>query len=616
MEERISASPWNYERFMEIQKPFQEKIPSILKGMMGRLINMPGIEELCRQAYSQPDSVPFWDCLLRSLGITYGVSNEDFNRIPRRGPLVVVANHPFGAVEGLVLGSVLRSVRADTKILANSILQPIAELQDLFICVDAFGEPGAAHYNFQPLRTAFRWLENGGVLAAFPAGEVTHLRLSRAEITDPNWKNTATRMARRLKLPVLPVYFCGINSLMFQMMGLVHPKVRTALLAREMLNKRNSTIEVRIGKLIPPERLKEFGSDGEATQYLREKTYLLKHRGLVVQAPAKKTAISGINSKNTSPIAPPENPEILEEEILNLGSQNILIDQGNLMAVHASAWEIPGTLREIGRQREIAFRSVGEGSGKSLDLDLYDEYYRHIFLWDKTRKQIGGAYRIGCTDHILGRLGVEGLYVNSLFRLRRSFFNKLGPALELGRSFIRLENQRDNRSLPLLWMGIARFVAKHPKYRYLYGPVSISGNYRSISRQLIARFLRTNHLGAIAPFEVTPVSPPSFSGAEARAARAFCKKAQSLDDLSALISDIEPDSKGVPVLLRHYIRLGAKVLSFNIDADFGNCLDALILVDLARVDGKILERLMGKSASIHFRLWHDAQRVECTRAAS
>jgi putative hemolysin len=251
MEEHFSASPGSYERFMEMQKPFQKEIPSILKGVMGKLINMPELEKLYRQVHSQLDLAPFWDRLLHSLGITYRVSDEDINRIPRRGPLVVVANHPFGAIEGLVLGSVLRSVRADAKILANSILQPIAELHDLFICVDAFRGPGAAHYNFQPLRTAFRWLENGGVLAAFPAGEVTHLRLGRAEITDPDWKNTVTQMARRLKLPVLPVYFCGTNSLMFQMMGLVHPKVRTALLAREMLNKRNHTIEVRIGKLIP-----------------------------------------------------------------------------------------------------------------------------------------------------------------------------------------------------------------------------------------------------------------------------------------------------------------------------------------------------------------------------
>jgi putative hemolysin len=605
MEQHVTALPWNPDRFSEFQKPIQEKMPAILKGIMGKLINASELGKLYQQSCALPEVQPFWDCLLRSLGVSYKVSHEDIMRIPKDGPLVVVANHPFGAIEGLVLGSFLRSVRTDVKILSNSILQPISELQDLFFYVDPFGGKDAVRRNYPPLRSAFRWLENGGVLAAFPAGEVAHIQFNCAAITDPIWKDTIARLARRLGAPVLPVFFCGVNSLLFQMLGLLHSKIRTMLLAREMLNKRDHMLEVRIGKLISPKRLKEFATDGAATQYLRDKTYLLGYREKSESVASPELQASCGTAGSFAPIAPAGDPEDLEAEILDLGSENILIERDDSIVLQAHAWEIPKLLHEIGRQREIAFRAVGEGSGKAIDVDSFDEHYEHIFIWDKQNKYVVGAYRIGRTDHLLRKSGVDGLYVNSLFRLHRSLFRRLGPALELGRAFIRQENQRDNRSLQLLWMGIARFVARHPKYRYLYGLVSISGSYSPISRQLIARFLQDNHAKSVGPFKIRPMNPPPFRHHASRIVRFYCNGIDSMDALSDLISDIEPDSKVVPVLLRHYIRLGAKVLAFNVDADFSDCLDALILVDFARVNAKILQRLMGKPASDYFLLWHD-----------
>ena len=585
-------------------------MPPILKGIMGKLLNIPELQNLYRQICSQPASIPFWDCLLNSLGISYQVSHEDLLQIPKSGPLVVIANHPFGAVEGLVLGSLLRSVRTDVKILSNSILEPIFELQDLFICLDPFGGKDAIRRNFQPLRNDIRWLENGGVLAAFPAGEVAHFRLDCIATTDPNWKDTIPRIARKLGFSVLPVFFPGNNSLTFQILGLLHPKVRTALLAREMLNKGDRSLEVRIGRMILPERIRKFDTDSEATEYLRKKTYLLEHRDSSNRDIVEKSQYACSSTGSKAYIAPADNHDDLEAEILDLGNKNILVDQGDIFVMQASAWEIPKTLREIGRQREIAFRAIGGGSGNALDLDRFDEHYQHIFLWDKRKKEIAGAYRIGRTDHILRKAGIDGLYVSSLFRLRRSFFRKYGPALELGRSFIRRENQRDSRSLPLLWTGIARYVARHPKYRYLYGPVSISDDYRPISGQLITWFLHAKHPANPGSFNVSPLNPPSRRGPDVRVARMCIESVRHLDDLSDFISDIEPDSKGVPVLLRHYVRLGAKVLAFNIDPDFKNCLDALVMIDLAKVNIKILERLMGKRASRYFLLWHNASVFE------
>jgi putative hemolysin len=221
-------------------------------------------------------------------------------------------------------------------------------------------------------------------------------------------------------------------------------------------------------------------------------------------------------------------------------------------------------------------------------------------------KSIAGAYRIGHVDRIISEYGIRGLYVNSLIPLSRSFFTKVGSALELGRAFVRRENQRDNRTLPMLWSGIARYVSRHPECRHLYGLVSVSSDYLPISRQLITWFLRTNHSRPKGLFESPSTKPPAFNVPNERMARVCCNSIHTMDDLSDLISDIEHDSKGIPVLLRHYMRLGAKVLAFNVDPDFGNCLDALVLVDLARVNARILDRLMGKSTSADFRRQHNA----------
>ncbi len=579
----------------EIQKPFQKRLFPIPKAILGRLINTDEIDRLCRHIQSQPISGDFCHRLLQWLNVSYNVSDQDLARIPVSGPLAVVANHPFGVVEGLVLASVLRSVRPDIKILANSLLRPITALQNLFIYVDPFGGKDAAMSNAAPLRNAIRWLESGGVLATFPAGEVAHFRFDQAAIADPDWKHTLIRLARKMGLPVLNIHFSGSNSLLFQVMGLLHSGVRTALLAREMLNKRNCCIQVRIGSLTTPARLRHFKSDEDATAFLRTKTCLLRHRPANTFCNADATESSRREARKYAPIVPSDAPDILEAEIEDLGWDHILHTQGDMIVVYAGAWQIPRTLREIGRQREIAFRDVGEGTGNELDLDFYDDHYRHLFIWDKKAKGICGAYRIGHTNHIISRFGIDGLYAPSLFRISRSFFHKLGPALELGRAFVRPENQCDNRSLPLLWAGIVRYMARHPECRYLYGPVSISSNYQPVSMQLMARFLRARHPGRSGIFTRFHLMPP-FQGAQVgRDAQTACGHIQSLDDLSDLIAEMEPDSKGVPALLRHYMRLGAKVLAFNIDQNFGNCLDALILVDRAGVNSRLIGRLLGKN---------------------
>jgi putative hemolysin len=250
-------------------------------------------------------------------------------------------------------------------------------------------------------------------------------------------------------------------------------------------------------------------------------------------------------------------------------------------------------LQEIGRLRAITFAAAGEGSGRAVDLDRFDDHYLHLFAWDRARRQIAGAYRIGLTDQILASHGVAGLYTSTLFHYNEALVRDLPPALELGRAFVTRAYQKRSNVLMLLWKGIAALITRAPHYRVLFGPVSISSRYGSMSQELLRAFLVAHHQSPWSG-RVAPVAPPRRitlpRAVDGRVSR-------SLDDVDRMVAALEADGKGVPVLLRQYLRLNAKVLGFNVDAAFGDALDALMLVDLADVDPAILRRYFGARQS-------------------
>ncbi len=576
--------------------PVRRAMAPLMNGILGRILHIDQFRTLYSQTAADDGSYGFHDRLLNALGIRYRVSDSDIKRIPRYGPLIAIANHPFGAVEGLILASVLKSVRPDVKVMANHILQRIQELHDLLIFVDPFGGTSSVQRNLKPLKQSIEWLNSGGTLAIFPAGEVSHVRLGRRLVTDPRWSNSVVRLARKTGAPVLPVFFRGSNGPLFQALGFVHAGFRTILLPREFLRRRNQIVDLEVGHIIPSERLQTAASDEAGTELLRQRTYLLESR---VIAPCRSQ-----NKARRSPVKAALAPELLADEVRRLGSQQSLAGDDSLRVMYAHADQIPLVLSEIGRQRELAFRAAGEGSGKALDLDQFDQYYVHLFLWDATSNSVAGGYRLGHADEIVDCFGIEGLYSNTLFRLKRSVFKRTGPALELGRSFVRAECQRDSVSLPLLWKGIACYLGRNPRYRMLFGPVSISNDFLPFSKTLISEFLRAHHstdrcLPSLKPRNsFKPVWPAGWDSHSLE--HNIC----GVDELSDWISEIEPDGKGVPVLLRHYLKLGGKVASFNVDPQFSDVVDALIFVDVTRIDHRILARLMGKDCASSYLAYH------------
>jgi hypothetical protein len=292
---------------------------------------------------------------------------------------------------------------------------------------------------------------------------------------------------------------------------------------------------------------------------------------------------------HNEPIADPADPAEVQAEANFLQRRGPIASQGRLDALLAAAWEIPATLHEIGRLREITFRAVGEGTGKAIDLDRFDASYLHLYLWDREACRIAGAYRLGCSDVLLASGGPDALYTSTLFHFERPFLDFLKPALELGRSFVTPDYQKSIHPLSLLWRGIGRFVAERPRYSRLFGPVSISKDYSVLSRDLIVSFMREKCRDERLSGWVQPLNPydplPSPDGVSP------CLK--SIEEVSAAVSRAEPDGKGVPVLLRQYLRLNAILLEFNLDPDFSDVLDALVLVDLREAPAVMLERYMG-----------------------
>ncbi len=527
---------------------------------------------------------------LAGLDVEYEISPEDLRRIPSGGSAVVVANHPFGLVEGAILGALLLRVRPDVKFLANSLLGRIPQLRDCLFAVDPFG--GAAKANWKPLRHSIEWLRRGGMLITFPSGEVSSLQLPRLEVADPNWNEHVSRLIQIAGASSIPVFFHGTNGPAFQIAGLIHPRLRTALLPRELLNKRGRTIRVSVGRPIGPQCLTQLATDREATEYLWQRTHVLQARGGV----ARRWRIE----PRRAPIAGAVEPRSMRAEVEGLAPDQKLIENGDYLVCVAPAAQIPNTLREIGRLREIAFRQAGEGTGRSRDLDRFDAHYQHLWIWNARTHEVAGAYRLAGTDAVLSRFGSDGLYTSTLFRFRPGLLESLHPALELGRSFVRPEYQKSYIALLLLWKGIGRYVARNPRYRVLFGPVSISREYNPASRALIVSYLKArcgnDELAAL-------VEPKKrFRSRRLRGCDLglLGSLLANVAELSDVVADVEPDGKGIPVLLRQYLNVGGRMLAFNVDHQFSGVLDGLVVVNLATMSRKLLERYLGKPGAENF----------------
>ena len=405
----------------------------LLAPVSGALSKLLKLQSLDRFYYETSESVPgpeFVGEVLSRLKIGVDISPEDLARIPKTGPVVAVANHPFGMAEGIALIWLLAQHRPDFRVLANDMLGAMPQIRPFLIMVDPFGGESANRANRRSLRESIQWLEKGGMLLIFPAGEVSHMHFRHPGIHDPDWHRTAAALIKHTGAAALPFYFEGANSALFQIAGLVHPRLRTALLPRELLNKQGQVLRMRVGHAVAAARFEAL-DDESATELLRRKTYWLAHRKQRTAAPASRRV------REDDPLFEPIPGDWLRAELAALPPERVLVESGNWQVIMATRNDCPFAVREIGRLREQTFRQAGAGTGKPVDLDDFDDHYIHLVLWRKDLREIAGAYRLCGTDRAGGRL-----YTKTLYRFSPQFFEQITPAVELGRSFIRLEHHR------------------------------------------------------------------------------------------------------------------------------------------------------------------------------
>jgi putative hemolysin len=499
--------------------------------------------------------------LLEYFNLSYSVVEGEKDNIPAEGRVVIVANHPLGGLDGIALLSLVRGVRPDVRIVANDVLMQFGPLQQMLLPIDNMGK-GCTRASIAAINES---LARDEAVIVFPSGEVS--RPGPSGIRDRPWRGGFLRFAERAEAPVLPVHIGGRNSALFYGLSMLYKPLSTILLVREMFRRQTMTLHMRIGELIPWQEIAALDLPREEKiRRINRQVYSVSKKCIPLFRTAK-------------PTAPAEPRSVLRRELHRADCLGQTRD-GKQIFLYNCGHDSP-VMREIGRLREVAFRRVREGSGKRRDLDQFDAYYRHLVLWDDSELQIVGAYRIGEAARIVGTRGCEGLYTHSLFAYSDAMHRYFPRALELGRSFVQ-PSYWGMRSLDYLWYGIGAYLRRHPDIRYLFGPVSISDGYPHAARNLLVHFYR-HYFGdegrlalardryVIAEAERTRLHE-LFGGAGYEQGFRILKEQLGLMGLA------------VPTLYKQYTEVcepgGARFLDFGVDAQFSNCIDGLVLVDL------------------------------------
>ncbi len=536
-----------------------------------------------------PVAARFLDYTLSMLGCRLQWRDQDgLASVPAQGPLIVVANHPLGGLEGMLLSRELLKVRNDTRVLTNELLLRIPEFAELFIGLDVFGSK-VEQKNAKGIRAACRHLEAGGALLIFPAGKVAGINIRQRRIEDPQWNKLVGHLAGRYRAACLPLHIDARNSRLFYLTGLIHPKLRALLLARELANKQGRTVSVSVGELLMSRDMGELDGVEATTEFLRLSTDALDPRHSRVNMP--------VSTQSSTRIATDVTRSMLQQQLKSLTDYR-LVDDKRFAVYCAPYGELGCMMKQIAIEREKAFRAAGEGTGRELDSDQFDRHYWHLWAWDKDKNQMVGSYRVGKTDQIIRERGVESLYSHSLYRFNPDFIREIGNSIEVGRSFVALDYQRHPKALDLLWRGIGTFMVQNPGYHTLFGCVCISSEYSVLARAFLADSMMASYsVKRDWRRQVEPRLPLRVSGKPWTAEN--LGSLGSISIINKLLGNLDKGRR-IPILLRHYLALNGRFASFTVNRGLNNSLDGLILVDLRNAPHKYLNRYLGKEGAQRF----------------
>jgi len=530
----------------------------------------------------------FLSYVLKDLDIQYELHEVDLGRIPKTGPFIIVANHPLGALDGILMMHIIGQVRPDFKVMGNFLLHRIKPLEPMVIAVNPFETRKEVFDSTSGMREAIKHIRNDGCLGIFPAGEVS-LKNEKGKISDREWQETAIKLVKKMNVPVIPMYFHAKNSPLYYQLAGRYDDLRTALLPRELVRPRTKPIKIRIGKPILPKHQNEYKNIEDYKYFLRKKTYSLatfysNKRNYLIDNLKIPTSIA-INVRERKPKeiidATPLDLILFDIENLRKKEEGLLFKNNNYECYFASAEEIPNILREFGRLREITFRDVGEGTNREVDLDQYDLYYRHLFLWDNEQQKIVGAYRMALGKEVYEKYGFKGFYLSELFNIDADLHPFFGRCIEMGRAFIVKEYQQKPMPLFLLWRGIVHVTLRNPEHKYIIGGVSISNQFSDFSKSLMIEFMKSHYYDPYVAQFVRPKNEFKVRLKDADKEFFFDAAEADLNKFDKLIDELEPNMLRVPVLIKKYIKQNAKLIGFNVDPKFNDAIDGLMYIRIS-----------------------------------
>ncbi|WP_272150935.1 lysophospholipid acyltransferase family protein [Tenacibaculum aiptasiae] len=535
--------------------------------------------------------LPFLNGLLNEFQIEFEIPEEDLKRIPKEGPFITISNHPLGGIDGILLLKLLVEHRADYKIIANFLLHRIEPLKPYVMPVNPFENHKDAKSSVAGIKNALLHLREGKPLGIFPAGEVSTYRDGKLMV-DKEWEEGAVRLIKKAKVPVIPIYFHAKNSQLFYFLSKISDTLRTAKLPSELLSQKSRVIKVRIGKPISVKDQDTYPEIPDFYQFLRKKTYMLANpfektpqkilstQNLKIPKKAKK-----VTSQKSSALFIKE-----VDELRDKGSR--LLQSKNYEVFFANAKEIPNVLHEIGRLREITFRDVGEGTNKAIDLDKFDRYYHHLFLWDNVQNELVGAYRMGLGKDIFKKYEINGFYIHTLFRIEPELYSMMQSTIELGRAFISKKYQQKPMPLFLLWKGIVHVTLRYPKYKYLMGGVSISNQFSEFSKSLMIEFMKSHYYDPYVAQYIHPKKEFKVSLKDADKDFVFDATKADMQKFDKIIDEIEPGALRIPVLIKKYVKQNARLVAFNVDPKFNNAVDGLMYIKVADIPDSTVKPVM------------------------
>jgi len=537
------------------------------------------------------DGVEFLEAILEHYEIKFEIPEEDIKRLPKEGAFITISNHPLGGIDGVLLLKLLLQHRSDFKVIANFLLHRVAPMAPYIMPVNPFENHKDVKSSVAGFKNALNHLKEGHPLGIFPAGEVSTYKDDKL-IVDKPWEEAALKLIRKAEVPVVPIYFHAKNSKLFYRLSKLNAIFRTAKLPSELTTQRNRAIKVRIGQPISVASQKEHETLEDFTDLLRRKTYILANayekERLFDQIPTSLKI-----PKTPRKIATAVRKEVIEGEIEKLREKDArLLQSKNYEVFLAQKKDMPFILNEIGRQREITFRAIGEGTNKAIDLDRFDDFYHHLFLWDDEHKSIVGAYRMGMGSQIFDEHGIDGFYLQDLFGFEPELYGMMRQSIEMGRAYIVKEYQQKPMPLFLLWKGIVHTTLRHPEHKYLIGGVSISNQFSNFSKSLMIEFMKSNYWDPYVAQYIHPKKEFKVKLKDADKEFVFDETEADLNKFDRLINEVEPGNLRLPVLIKKYIKQNAKVVAFNVDPLFNNSVDGLMYIKIADLPESTVKPVM------------------------